>query len=155
MELYLDADGCPVKEETYKVARRYSLTVHVVANAILRVPPDPLIVMVVVPHGFDAADNWIAERIGPVDIAITADIPLAERCLIRGARVISPRGEPFSEDGIGEALATRALLEMLRQSGAIGGGPPPFSPRDRSKYLAELDHSIQAVQRKIAKRKPL
>ncbi len=153
MELYLDADGCPVKEETYKVARRYGLSVHVVANSIIRVPADPLIVMVVVRHGFDAADNWIAERIGPEDIAITADIPLAERCLTRGARVLSPRGEPFSEDGIGEALATRALFEMLRQSGTIGGGPAPFSARDRSKYLAELDKTIQAIQRKIAKRK--
>ena len=148
MELYLDADGCPVKDETYKVARRYGMTVHVVANAALRVPPDPIVILVVVKHGFDAADDWIAERIGPKDIAITSDIPLAERCLVRGARVLSPRGEPFTEEGIGEALATRALLEMLRQSGTIGGGPPPFSARDRSNYLAKLDETIQTLKRK-------
>lgn len=148
MQLYLDADGCPVKDETYKVARRYGLTVHVVANAALRVPADPLIILVVVKHGFDAADNWIAERIGSEDIAITSDIPLAERCLNQGAMVLSPRGDRFTEDRIGEAMATRALMEMLRQGGEIGGGPPPFSVKDRSNYLSGLDQAIQAMKRK-------
>ncbi len=124
------------------------LRVHVVANAALRVPVDPLIVLVVVKHGFDAADDWIVDRIGPDDIAITSDIPLAERCLTRGARVLSPRSAPFSEERIGEALATRALWEMLRQSDINSGGPPPFSARDRSNYLAQLDQTIQALKRR-------
>ena len=123
MSIYLDADACPVKEEVYRVARRYEIRVYVVANAPLRVPPDTLIELVVVKGGFDAADDWIAERITAADIAITADIPLADRCLRRGARVLGPKGLEFTEDDIGNALATRALLEMIRQSGELNARP--------------------------------
>ena len=109
MPIYMDGDACPVKAEVYRVARRYEIKVYVVANALLRVPPDDLIELVVVKGGFDAADDWIAERINEGDIAITADIPLADRCLKRGARVLGPKGVEFTEDAIGNALATRAI----------------------------------------------
>jgi uncharacterized protein len=147
MPIYLDADACPVKEEVYRVARRYEIRVYVVANSPLRVPQDALIELVVVKGGFDAADDWIAERIGVGDIAVTADIPLADRCLRRGARVLGPKGLEFTEDDIGNALATRALLDMLRQSGEFGGGPAPFAKADRSRFLAKLDETIHAIRR--------
>jgi uncharacterized protein len=147
MSIYLDADACPVKEEVYRVARRYEIRVYVVANSPLRVPQDALIELIVVKGGFDAADDWIAERIGVGDIAVTADIPLADRCLRRGARVLGPKGLEFSEDDIGNALATRALLDMLRQSGEFGGGPAPFAKADRSRFLAKLDETIHAIRR--------
>ncbi len=148
MLIYIDADACPVKEEVYRVARRYEIKVIVVANAPIRVPTDELIELVVVPGGFDAADDRIAEGVGSVDIVVTSDIPLADRCLRAGARVLSPRGIPFTEDDIGHALATRALLEMLRQSGEHGGGPPPFAKADRSRFLGKLDEMIQAIRRR-------
>jgi uncharacterized protein YaiI (UPF0178 family) len=147
MSIYLDADACPVKEEVYRVARRSGIMVYVVANSPLRVPPEDLIELVVVKGGFDAADDCIAERIGPGDIAITADIPLADRCLRRGARVLSPKGLEFTDEAIGNALATRALLELLRQSDEIFGGPAPFSRADRSRFLGKLDETIHAVRR--------
>jgi uncharacterized protein len=147
MPIYLDADACPVKEEVYRVARRYELKVYVVANSPLRVPTEDLIELTIVKGGFDAADDWIAERIGPGDIAITADIPLADRCLRRGARVLGPKGLEFIEDAIGNALATRALLDMLRQSGEFGGGPAPFAKADRSRFLGKLDEMIHATRR--------
>ena len=147
MSIYLDADACPVKEEVYRVARRYEIKVYVVANTSLRVPPDPLIELVVVRGGFDAADDWIAERIGTADIGVTSDIPLADRCLRRGARVLNPKGEEFTEGGIGNALATRALLEMLRQSGEVTRGPSPLAKSDRSRFLAKLDETIHAIRR--------
>jgi uncharacterized protein YaiI (UPF0178 family) len=148
MPIYVDADACPVKDEIYRVARRYTIKVFVVANAPLRVPKDDLIELIVVKGGFDAADDWIAERAVAGDIAITADIPLAERCLRSGANVLNHNGLTFTEDGIGNALATRALLDMLRQSGDFGGGPPPFAKADRSRFLAKLDETIQAIRRK-------
>ncbi len=147
MPIYVDADACPVKEEIYRVARRYTIKVFVVSNATLRVPTEDLIELVVVRGGFDAADDWIAEHIGVADIAITADIPLAGRCIERGARVLGPKGIEFQEDSIGDALATRALLEMLRQSGEFGGGPSPFAKADRSRFLSKLDELIHAVRR--------
>jgi uncharacterized protein YaiI (UPF0178 family) len=147
MLLYLDADACPVKDEAYRVARRHGIKVLVVANSVLRVPPDDLIEFVLVKGSFDAADDWIAERIVPGDIAITADIPLANRCLQRGARVLRPNGVEFTEDTIGSALATRALLDMLRQSGDFGGGPAPFVKADRSRFLAKLDETIHTIRR--------
>src|SRR5436190_2199689 len=116
MTIYVDADACPVKDEVYRVARRYGIKVVVVSNAPLFVPKENLIEPVVVRGGFDAADDWIAEHIGAGDIAITSDIPLADRCLKAGARVLGPKGDVFTEDSIGGALATRALLDMLRQS---------------------------------------
>ncbi len=148
MPIYIDADACPVKEEVYRVARRYEIKVIVVANAPIRVPTDELIELVVVPGGFDAADDRIVEGVGSVDIVVTSDIPLADRCLRAGARVLSPRGIPFTEDDIGNALATRALLEMLRQSGEHGGGPPPFAKVDRSRFLGKLDEMIHAIRRR-------
>jgi uncharacterized protein len=153
MSIYLDADACPVKEEVYRVARRYEIKVNVVANCPLRVPNDDLIELVVVKGGLDVADDWIAERIEPGDIAITTDIPLAARCLQRGARVLGPKGIEFTEDGIGSALATRGLLDMLRQSGEFTGGPAPFTKSDRSRFLAKLDETIHAVRRDQRKRK--
>jgi uncharacterized protein len=148
MPIYVDADACPVKEEIYRVARRYAIKVYVVSNSSIFVPKDELIELVVVRTGFDSADDWIVERVVDGDITITTDIPLAGRCLRAGARVIGPKGNVFSEESIGEALATRALLEMLRQSGEFGGGPAPFRKEDRSRFLSKLDETIQSVKRK-------
>ncbi len=149
MSIYIDADACPVKEEVYRVARRYAIKVYVVSNAPLRVPQEDGVELVVVRGGFDAADDWIAERVGAGDIAITADIPLAERCLARGSRVLGPKGVEFTEGAIGDALATRALLDMLRQSGSFGGGPAPFAKSDRSRFLSKLDEIIHAIRREM------
>jgi len=151
MSIYVDADACPVKEEVYRVARRYAIKVYVVANAPIRVPAEELIERVVVRGGLDVADDWIAERIGPGDIAITTDIPLADRCLRRGARVLGPKGLAFTEETIGDAVATRALLDMLRQSGEFGGGPAPFTRSDRSRFLSKLDETIHAIRRDLRK----
>ncbi|HEY2156589.1 MAG TPA: YaiI/YqxD family protein [Isosphaeraceae bacterium] len=148
MAIYVDADACPVKEETYRVARRHGVKVFVVANTSIRVPAEDLIEGVLVKGGFDVADDWIVERIGEGDVAITTDIPLAGRCLEKGARVLGPKGHVFTEDAIGEALATRALLDMLRQSGEFGGGPAPFAKADRSRFLAKLDETLHAVRRR-------
>jgi uncharacterized protein YaiI (UPF0178 family) len=146
LTLYVDADACPVKSEVYRVARRYAVPVKVVANAPLRTPTDPLIELVVRP-GFGAADDWIAEQAGPGDVVVTADIPLAARCLERGARVLGPKGHEFTDNDIGAALATRALLEELRLGGTVTGGPAPMGPRDRSRFLSKLDEVINAVRR--------
>lgn len=151
MPIYVDADACPVKEEVYRVARRYAIKVFVVANAPIRVPAEEIIELVVVRGGFDAADDWIAERLGAGDIAVTADIPLADRCLRRGARVIGPKGLEFTDESIGDALATRALLDMLRQSGEFGGGPAPFAKADRSRFLSKLDEAVHAARRDARK----
>jgi uncharacterized protein YaiI (UPF0178 family) len=145
--IFVDADGCPVKPEIYRVARRYDLPVTLVANAWMRVPKAPGLELVVVPGGLDVADDWIAERVTADDIVITADIPLAARCLRKGARVLDTRGGVFTEDGIGEALASRELLSRLRDLGTVTGGPAPFAPRDRSLFLQRLDAAIQALRR--------
>ncbi len=147
MPIFVDGDACPVKEETYRVARRHEVKVFVVANSFMRVPAEDLIELVVVKGGFDSADDWIVEKIGPADLAITTDIPLAERCLKKGARVLGPKGTFFTEETIGDALATRALLDMLRQSGEIGGGPAPFAKADRSRFLSKLDEALHAIRR--------
>ena len=146
LTVYADADACPVKDEVYRVARRYALRVAVVANAPLRVPADTLIELVVRP-GFAAADDWIAEQAGPGDVVITADIPLAARCLAKDARVLDPKGHPFTDNDIGAALALRGLLDELRQGGTITGGPAPMTPRDRSRFLSKLDEAANAVRR--------
>jgi uncharacterized protein YaiI (UPF0178 family) len=146
LTVYIDADACPVKDEVYRVARRYGLRVAVVANATMRVPADPLIEMVACP-GFGTADDWIAERAGAGDLVVTADIPLAARCLEAGARVLDPRGRPFTESDIGSALALRDLLGELRQSGESMGGPAPMTPRDRSRFLSKLDEALNALLR--------
>jgi uncharacterized protein YaiI (UPF0178 family) len=144
--IYVDADACPVKPEVYRVARRYNVPVKVVANAPLRVPTDPIVDLIVCP-GFGAADDWIAERAGAGDVVVTADIPLAARCLARNARVLGPKGHPFTESEIGAALATRDLLEALRQGGKVSGGPAAMSPKDRSRFLSKLDEIVNAARR--------
>jgi uncharacterized protein YaiI (UPF0178 family) len=146
--IYLDADACPVKNEAYRVAERYQLKVHVVSNSPIAVPRDPLIERVVVGAGLDAADDWIAERVGPGDIVVTADVPLASRSFKTGAEVIAPNGRAFSEDSIGMTVATRDLLHGLRAAGEITRGPPPFEPRDRSRFLSALDAAIVRLRRK-------
>ena len=146
LTIYVDADACPVKDEVYRVARRYALPVKVVANAPLRVPADPLVELVVRP-GFGAADDWIAEQAGPGDVVVTADIPLAARCLAKGAAALDPKGRPFTENGIGSALALRELMDELRQGGALTGGPAPMTPKDRSRFLSRLDEAVNAVRR--------
>ena len=146
LRIFVDADACPVKEEVYRVARRYELPVSVVANSRMRVPNEDGIDLVVVPGDFDAADDWIVEQVGRDDIVVTADIPLAARCLEREARVLDSRGRPFSEDSIGDLLASRDLMSQLRESGVVTGGPPPFSRKDRSQFLQGLDKLIQAVR---------
>jgi uncharacterized protein YaiI (UPF0178 family) len=148
LNIYIDADGSPVKEETYKVAFRYQLKVFVVANKPINVPIQPLIQMIVVKAGADEADNWIAEHIEENDICITTDIPLADRCLKKNAKVLGARGDEFTEDMIGNAMATRELLKELREMGQMGGGPAPFEQRDRSKFLSSLDRIIQMVKKK-------
>ena len=145
--IFIDADACPVKEEVYKVAARYGLTTYVVSNAFLRVPASPLIKQVVVDAGPDVADDWIAEHAQPGDIAVTADIPLAERVLKSGAAAIAPTGRPFTADSIGAAIAQRALMEQLRSTGDIVGGPNPFERADRSRFLQALDEAVQRSRR--------
>ena len=147
LEIYVDADGCPVKDEVYRVAGRYGSTVWVVANAWLRVPDDPRVRRVTVTEGLDRADDWIAERIGPGDIAITADVPLAARCVERGAQAIAPDGRRFDEASIGAALADRNLMTALREAGEIRGGGRPFTKQDRARFLNALDTAIQAIRR--------
>jgi hypothetical protein len=144
-EIYVDGDACPVKDETCKVAARYALAVHVVVNRPMRVPRDPLVRLVVVPGGFDAADDFIATHAGEGDIVVTADVPLAARCVARGARVVGPKGREFTEAGIGDALATRDLMDSLRQMGEVTGGPAPMDGRARSRFLSKLDEIVNAV----------
>ena len=146
LTIYVDADACPVKDEVYRVARRYALPVKVVANAPLRVPGGGRVELVV-RQGFGAADDWIAEQAGPGDIVITADIPLAARCLAREAHVLGPKGRPFTDNEIGSALALRDLMDGLRQGGAVTGGPAPMTPKDRSRFLSKLDEVVNAVRR--------
>jgi uncharacterized protein len=145
LTIYVDADACPVKDEVYRVARRYGMRVAVVANAPLRVPTDGLVESVVCP-GFGAADDWIAERAGPGDVVVTADISLAARCLAKGARVLDPKGRPFTDNLIGSALAMRDLTDGLRQGGVVTGGPAPMTPKDRSRFLSKLDELVNAVR---------
>lgn len=147
LEIYVDGDACPVKDEVYRVAGRYGLKVKVVANGWLRVPESPLIERVTVTDGLDRADDWIVEHVGPGDIAITADVPLASRCIKQGARVIAPNGRPFTEASIGNDLATRNLMTELRDTGQIRGGGRPFTKEDRSRFLQALDTAVQAIRR--------
>jgi uncharacterized protein YaiI (UPF0178 family) len=147
IRIYVDADACPVKEEVYRVAARHQLPVSVVANGLIRVPADPLVERVAAGAAPDAADDWIAQRAGAGDIVITADIPLASRCVKAGAEVIAPNGRVFTDDAIGMTLAVRNLMHDLRSAGEVTGGPRPFSPRDRSAFLAALEQAIRRLQR--------
>jgi uncharacterized protein YaiI (UPF0178 family) len=145
--IYVDADACPVKDEVYRVAGRYGLKTWVVANGWLRVPDTALVERVTVTEGLDQADDWIAGHAGPGDVVVTADVPLAARCVRRGARVLAPTGRPFTEASIGDDLATRDLLTELRDTGQIRGGGRPFTKQDRSRFLGALDAAVQAIRR--------
>ena len=147
IQIYIDADACPVKDEAYRVAGRYGIKVWLVANSFMMVPDTPLIERVTVAGSFDAADNWIAERAGRGTIVITSDIPLASRCVKAGAEVIGPGGRPFTESSIGMALATRNLMEDLRARGDVTGGPKPFSAKDRSRFLSAIDEAVVRLKR--------
>lgn len=152
LQILVDADACPVKDEVYKVAFRHDVPVAIVANAFLRVPDHPLIERIIVSDGFDAADDEIAERANETSIVITADILLADRCLKKGASVVAPNGKPFTADAIGGAIATRAIMADLRagivsKGGDQVGGPPPFRKEDRSRFLSSLDETIVRLKR--------
>jgi uncharacterized protein YaiI (UPF0178 family) len=147
LRIFVDADACPVKDEVYRVAARYNLKVYVVANSPILVPRAPGLERVVVESGPDVADDWIVERAGRGAIVITADVPLASRCVKQGAEALAPTGRPFSENSIGMALATRNLLDQLRSTGEVTGGPPPFGPRDRSRFLSALDNVVTRLKR--------
>jgi uncharacterized protein len=147
LHIYVDADASPVKPEVYRVANRYHLAVTLVANAWMRVPNERWLTLKVVADGFDAADDWIVEHVQPDDIVVTADILLASRCVKGGARVIGPTGKPFTEDNIGQAVATRNLLSELRDAGEITGGPRPLQKSDRSRFLQKFDEMIHAIRR--------
>jgi uncharacterized protein YaiI (UPF0178 family) len=147
LRIYIDADACPVKDETYRVAARYGIDVMIVANSPIFVPRTPGIERVVVAAGPDAADDWIAERAGPGAIVVTADIPLASRCVKIGADVLAPTGKRFSGDSIGMALATRNLMDHLRETGQATSGPKAFGPRDRSNFLSALDNAVTRLKR--------
>ena len=146
VNIFVDADGCPVKQEVYRVAGRYGLNVTLVCNAPMRVPQEEGITLVVVEGHPDAADDWIAEHVGEDDIVIAGDIPLAARCIAKGARVLAPTGRRFTPDSIGDAIATRNLMSQLRDMGTVTGGPAPFDKKDRSRFLQKLDETIQAVR---------
>lgn len=147
MQIYVDADACPVKEEAAKVATRNGLIVHFVSNSHMRLPLGDNVKRVVVAEGADAADNWIAKQAVVGDVVITADIPLASRAIKNGAMVIAHNGKPFSEDSIGMALAMRDLMSHLRETGEMRGNNPVFTPSDRSRFLQGLENTIQALKR--------
>ncbi|MCC6650966.1 MAG: YaiI/YqxD family protein [Candidatus Eisenbacteria bacterium] len=148
LRILVDADACPVKPEVYRVAERFALPVVLVADQWMRVPDNERITLVVVARAFDAADDRIVELADESAIVITADIPLAARCIDKGASVLSPTGRPFTEDNIGDTLATRNLLADLRGAGEVTGGPAPFGDRDRSRFLQALDTMVHAVRRR-------
>jgi hypothetical protein len=148
LRILVDADACPVKDEIYKVAWRHEVPVTVVSNSAFRVPQHPLIERVVVSDGFDAADDWIAERAGADAVVVTADILLADRCLKTGATVLSPTGKPFTAASIGGAIATRAIMADLRAGGDQLGGPAAFAKADRSRFLQALDTALVQIARR-------
>jgi uncharacterized protein YaiI (UPF0178 family) len=148
LHIFIDADACPVKQEVYRVANRYCLDVTLVTNSWMRVPAERGVVLEVVGAGSDAADDWIVEHVQTDDIVITADIPLASRCLKKQAHVIGTTGKQFTESNIGDSVATRDLLSELRDAGEITGGPPPLKKSDRSRFLQRLDEVVQEIKRK-------
>lgn len=147
LHVFVDADACPVKQEVYRVAARLNVEVTLVANSRLRLPADPRFRLQVVKGGYEAADDWIVERVQARDIVVTSDILLAERCLNKGALVLAPNGKRFTEDNIGQAVAIRNLMAEIRDAGERTGGPPPLTRRDRSRFLHQLDEIIQRVRR--------
>lgn len=147
LHIYVDADACPVKNEVDRVATRYDLAVTFVANQYMRIPGAGRAKLVVVEQGLDGADDWIVEQAEVDDIVITGDIPLAARCLDKGARVLGHTGRPFTPDNVGDALANRQLLKQLREQGIMMGGPAPFAAKDRSLFLQQLDQMVQAIRR--------
>ena len=147
MRIFIDADACPVKDETYKVAGRYGLLTFVVSNSFIQIPQSALIKREIVDAGPDVADDWIAGEVQPGDIVITNDIPLADRVLKAGAAAIAPTGRAFTADSIGSALAQRSIMEHIRSTGEITGGPKPFAPSDRSRFLQALDAAVQRERR--------
>ena len=147
LAIWVDADACPVKDEVYKVAYRHEVAVTIVSNSPIRIPAHPLLSRMVVSDGFDAADDYIAERADAASVVITADILLADRCLKAGAAVIAPNGKPFTTSSIGAAIATRAIMADLRADGSAIGGPPPFSKADRSRFLSALDEALIRLKR--------
>ncbi len=149
IRILVDADACPVKEEIYKVAFRHAVPVTVVSNSPIRVPQHDLVDRVVVSDGFDAADDWIAERAGPGTVCVTSDILLADRCLKAGAVAIGNNGRPFTAGSIGGAIATRAIMADLRAGGEAIGGPPPFAKADRSRFLSALDEALVRLKRQF------
>jgi uncharacterized protein len=148
MRIFIDADGCAVKEEVYRVAERYQIPVVVVANKWMNVPSGALIEMKVVSRDFDAADDWIVENVQELDIVVTADILLADRCVKKSVRVLGPKGEEFTEDNVGSAVASRELMQNLRHMGEMRGGPAPMDKKDRSRFLGKLDQIIQSLRRR-------
>ena len=146
-QIFVDADACPVKDEVYRVADRYGLTVTLVANSWMNHPRNGQVTLVVVEKENDSADDWIANAAGQNDIVVTGDFPLAARCLDNGARVLGHRGREFTEANISEALASRQLLTMLRDQGTMMGGPKPYAKKDRSLFLQKLDELVNAVIR--------
>jgi uncharacterized protein YaiI (UPF0178 family) len=152
--ILVDADACPVKDEVYKVAYRHEVPVAIVSNSHLRVPTHPLIERVTVGDGFDAADDWIAERANEQTVVVTGDILLADRCLKSGAAVIAPSGKPFTASSIGNAVAVRAIMADLRAgAGESVGGPAPFSRSDRSRFLSALDETLVRLNRNSPSRR--
>jgi uncharacterized protein YaiI (UPF0178 family) len=147
LQIYVDADACPVKEEAAKVAARHELIIHYVSNSHMRLPIGDNVKRVVVSDGADAADNWIAEQCAIGDIVVTADIPLASRAIKKGALAISHTGKPFTQDSIGMALAMRDLMAQLREAGEMRGNNPVFAPKVRSNFLQGLEHAIQLSKR--------
>ncbi len=147
--IYVDGDACPVREEVYKVSDRLGLQVYVVSNGSRPIRPTgrPLVVQITVEAGADVADDWIAERISASDVCVTSDIPLASRCLARGARALAPNGKVWTPDNIGNALAGRAVSQHMREIGMATGGPAPLTKQDRSRFLSALDSAIQAAKR--------
>ena len=146
-EIYIDADACPVKDEVLRVAERHQLRTTFVANFGLRPSRDPMIRNVMVPQGADAADDWIVEQVGPSDLVVTADIPLAGRALKKGATVLGPTGRHFTEQSIGMALAMRELNQHLRETGESRGYNAAFTAKDRSQFLQAFDEAVQRAKR--------
>lgn len=145
--IYVDADGCPVKDEIYKVAERFQIKVILVANKAMSIPFNPLFEMKVVSSGFDAADDWIADQVTPKDLVVTADILLAERCVKKGTRVLNHKGVEYDEDNIGMSVANRELMQNLRHMGEMRGGPAPMDKKARSQFLGSMDRILHALKK--------